>query len=253
MKLYRAELHVHTVLSPCAGVEMIPPLIVREALSQGLNLIAITDHNASENVAAVITAASDEDLTVLPGMELQTEEEIHSICLFDTLDQLQALQDIVDETLPDVPNEIEFFGEQFVVDETGDFIRRKERLLINSTRLSLEEAFQAVTDLGGLFIPAHVNREAFGLIYHLGFVPPNLDLTAIEISRHISPEDAVQKYPQLANYPLMQSGDVHYLSDFLGINRFEMADASVSELKKAFLGLEGRRFWLKTAFDDSLP
>lgn len=231
---------------------MIPPLIVREALSQSLNLIAITDHNASENVAAVMAAARGEDLTVLPGMELQTEEEVHSVCLFDTLEQLQALQDLVDETLPDVPNEIEFFGEQFIVDETGDFIRRKERLLINSTRLSLEEAFKAVTELGGLFIPAHVNREAFGLIYHLGFVPPDLDLPALEISRHITPEEAVRQYPQLASYPLIQSGDVHYLSDFLGINRFEMAQPTVSEIKKAFLGLEGRRFWLGSAFDDSL-
>ncbi len=252
MNIYRAELHVHTVLSPCAGVKMIPPLIVREALSQGLNLIAITDHNASENVTAVMAAARGEDLTVLPGMELQTEEEVHSICLFDTLEQLQALQDLVDDTLPDVPNEIEFFGEQFIVDETGDFIRRKECLLINSTRLSLEEAFKAVTDLGGLFIPAHVNREAFGLIYHLGFVPPDLDLPAIEISRHITPEEAVRQYPQLANYPLIQSGDVHFLSDFLGINRFKMAQPTVSEIKKAFLGLEGRRFWLRSGFDDSL-
>jgi hypothetical protein len=227
---------------------MIPPLIVREALSQGLNLIAITDHNASENVAAVIAAARDEELTVLPGMELQTEEEIHSVCLFDTLDQLQELQDIVDETLPDVPNEIEFFGEQFIVDKTGDFIRRKERLLINSTSLSLEEAHKAVTELGGLFIPAHVNREAFGLFYHLGFIPPDLDLPAIEISRHITPEDALQKYPQLTNYTLIQSGDVHYLSDFLGINCFEIEQPSISELKKAFLGLDGRRFWLNKGF-----
>lgn len=232
---------------------MIPPLIVREALAQGLNLIAITDHNASGNVAAVMAAAHGEGLTVLPGMELQTEEEVHSICLFDTLDQLQALQDIVDKSLPDISNEIEFFGEQFIVDETGDYIRREERLLLNSTRLSLEEAFKAVTQLGGLFIPAHVNREAFGLIYHLGFVPPDLDLPAVEISRHITPENALRQYPQLANYQLIQSGDVHYLSDFLGVNRFEMEQPTIAEIKKAFLGLDGRRFWLKPAFDDSLP
>ena len=153
MKTYQAELHVHTVLSPCAGIEMIPPLIVQQAIQFGLNLIAITDHNASENVPAVIAAAKGEDLTVLPGMELQTEEEIHSLCLFDTIDQLQALQEVVDRVLPKIPNNVEFFGEQFIVDETGDFIRRKEELLINSTQLSLEEAFKVVTDLGGLFHP----------------------------------------------------------------------------------------------------
>jgi len=126
---------------------MIPPFIVQKALEIGLNLIAITDHNASENVPAVIKAAEGSDLTVLPGMELQTEEEVHVLCLFDSMDQLNKLQELVDETLPDVKNNVEFFGEQFIVDHTGEFIRRKERLLINSTQLSFDEAFHAVTKL----------------------------------------------------------------------------------------------------------
>ena len=252
MKTYQAELHVHTVLSPCAGVEMIPPLIVQQAIQFGLNLIAITDHNASENVPAVIAAAKGEDLTVLPGMELQTEEEIHSLCLFDTVDQLQALQEVVDRFLPKIPNNVEFFGEQFIVDETGDFIRRKEELLINSTQLSLEEAFKVVTDLGGLFIPAHVNREAFGLIYHLGFIPPDLDLKAVEISRHITPEKALETYPQLVNYPLIQSGDVHFLSDFLGVNQFFMEEPTISEIVKAFQGMDGRWHKLRPPMDNTL-
>jgi len=252
VKIYQAELHVHTVLSPCAGIEMIPPLIVQQALQSGLNLIAITDHNASENVPAVIAAAKGEDLTVLPGMELQTEEEIHSLCLFDTVDQLQALQEVVDRELPKIPNNVEFFGEQFIVDETGDFIRRKEELLINSTHLSLEKAFKIVTDLGGLFIPAHVNREAFGLIYHLGFIPTDLDLQAVEISRHITPEKALETYPQLVNYPLIQSGDVHFLSDFLGINQFFVKEPTISELIKAFQGIEGRWHKLQPPLDNTL-
>jgi len=157
---YLAELHVHTVLSPCAGVEMIPPLIVQTAIAQKINLIAITDHNASSNVASVMKAAQGETLTVLPGMELQTKEEVHVLCIFDTLEQLAGLQNLVNQTLPDVPNNIEYFGEQFVVDHTGDFIRRKEQLLINSTKLSIEEAEDAVHNLEGLFIPAHVDRQA---------------------------------------------------------------------------------------------
>ena len=231
---------------------MIPPLIVHQARQSGLNLIAITDHNASENVPAVIAAAQGEDLTVLPGMELQTEEEIHSICLFDTIEQLQTLQEVVDHTLPDVPNNVEFFGEQFIVDETGDFIRRKKELLINSTHLSLEEAYKIVTDLGGLFIPAHVNREAFGLFYHLGFIPADLDLHAIEITRHITPEKALETYPQLVNYHLIQSGDVHFLSDFLGINQFFIKEPTISELIKALHGIEGRWHKLQPPLDNTL-
>jgi len=221
---------------------MIPPLIVRTALEKGLNLIAITDHNASANVSAVIEAAKGEALTVLPGMELQTEEDVHVLCLFDTLDQLNRLQELVDQHLPNVPNNPEFFGEQFVVDHTGDFIRREKRLLINATTLSFEEAFRFVKDLDGLFIPAHVNRQAFGLIDHLGFVPPDLDVAVLEISRHIEPSSASSKYPQIKGYPLIQSGDVHYLADFLGINRFSIEKPTISELKLAFQQKNGRHF-----------
>ncbi len=248
LKPYLAELHVHTVLSPCAGVEMIPPLIVKTALEHGLNLIAITDHNASDNVAAVMEAAQGEDLTVLAGIELQTKEEVHAICLFDTLDQLTSLQTLVNQNLPDIQNNIEFFGEQFIVDHSGAFIRRKGQLLITSTQLSFEEAYEAVNERGGLFIPAHVDRQAFGLIYHLGFVPPDLQLDALEISRHISPRQALEKYPQIKGYTLIQNGDVHYLDDFLGVNRFFIKSPTISELKMAFRRERGRHSEIITKF-----
>ena len=132
MKTFRADLHVHTVLSPCAAIEMIPPLIVQEALTQGIRLIAITDHNATGNIGAVQKAAAGTDLIVIAGMEVQTREEVHVLCLFDTLSQAEAWQQIVDQALPAIENNPDFFGEQFVVDETGDFIRSEERLLLNS-------------------------------------------------------------------------------------------------------------------------
>lgn len=242
MKKYRSELHIHTVLSPDAGVEMIPPLIVRKALELNLDLIAITDHNASENAAAVIRAAQGTPLTVLPGMELQTREEVHCLCLFDTLEQLRELQRLVDKSLPDVPNNIEFFGEQFIVDHTGAFIKRKERLLLNSTQLSFEEAYQAVTNIDGLFIPAHVTRQAFGLLPHLGFVPKTIALDALEISRHISPQKAVDLYPELQNYSLIQNGDVHFIDDFLGVTTFSVQSPTIAELKLALSQKKGRNF-----------
>ncbi|HXV44206.1 MAG TPA: PHP domain-containing protein, partial [Anaerolineae bacterium] len=140
MKNYRAELHVHTVVSPCAAVEMIPPLIVAQALNKGISLVAITDHNTSANVAAVQRAAARTKLAVLPGMELQTREEVHLLCLFDTLEQITTWQAVVEAQMPPLENNIEYFGEQFVVDETGEFIRRETRLLLTSANLSLEEA-----------------------------------------------------------------------------------------------------------------
>lgn len=240
MKNYRSDLHVHTVLSPCAGVEMIPPLIVQEALARNIHLIAITDHNASANIAAVQQAAKDTPLTVLPGMELQTEEDVHSLCLFETLSQIQAFQAFVDAHLPPIKNNPDYFGEQFVVDATGDFVRREERLLIVSANISLNEAQQKVAQLGGLFIPAHINRKAYGLFSHLGMLPIDMPMDALEISRHLSVDEAAQLYPHIRKYALLQNGDVHFLADFLGASLFHLAAPTLGEIKLALQNLEGR-------------
>jgi PHP family Zn ribbon phosphoesterase len=245
VRSYLAELHIHTVVSPCAGIEMIPPLIVQEAVERGINLIAITDHNSTANVQAVQKAARNYDLTVMPGMELQTREEVHLLCLFDTVAQMEAWQALVDTHMPPLENNIEFFGEQFVVDETGEFIRRETQLLLTSANLPLQKAVAEVTKLDGLAVPAHVNRQAYSLIANLGFVPPDLPFPALEISRHITPTEARQKFPQLKNYPLIQNGDVHYLADFLGVNRFNMAAPTVAEIKLALSDQDGRSLTLK--------
>jgi len=233
---------VHTVLSPCAGIEMIPPLIVDEAIRRGIQWIAITDHNATANISAVQKAADGSGLTVLPGMELQTREEVHVLCLFDRLEQADMLQAWVDERLPHVENNADFFGEQFVVDETGDFIRREERLLLNSIHATLQEAWQTVSALGGLFIPAHINRKAFGLMAVLGLLPDDLPVEAVEISRHITPEETIQAYPQLKGHALIQNGDVHYLEDFLGATYWTVEEARIAEMRQAFFRVNGRSF-----------
>lgn len=237
----RADLHVHTVLSPCADVEMIPPLIVQQALDLGIHLIAITDHNATANIESVQKAALGTKLTVLPGMELQTREEVHVLCLFDTLEQIQAWQQLVDKKMPDIENDIEHFGEQFVIDETGDFIRRELKMLSTSSELSITDAFYEVNKLGGWMIPAHVNRKTNGLLSILGFVPTDIAIDALEISLHLSKEEAYQKFPQIRGYPLIQNGDVHLLGDFAGTNEFNIERVSVDELRMAVHQLDGRK------------
>ncbi len=225
---------------------MIPPLIVQEALSKNISIIAITDHNSIHNFQAVHKAAEGSDLTVLPGMEIQTREDVHSLCLFDTLPQAQAFQEYVDQYLPNVANRPDFFGEQFVVDETGDFIRRENRLLLNSVDVSISEACEKVKKLGGIFIPAHVNRTANSLLSILGFVPQDLPVDALEISKHITSQEAQQKYPQIRGYPLIQDGDAHYLEDILGFNIFTIQEPSISEIRLAVQQKEGRKHQLIT-------
>jgi PHP family Zn ribbon phosphoesterase len=235
-----ADLHVHTVLSPCAEVEMIPPLIVRRALEIGLGLIAITDHNAAENCAAVMQAAEGTGLVVLPGMEVQTSEEVHVLCLFDTIEQVLTWQGIVFDHLPDRPNPEAVLGAQFVVDATGDHLRTESRLLLASTDLALNEVVRRVQALGGLAIPAHVDRPSFSLLANLGFVPPDLDVPALELSRLIAPADAIARWPELVGWPLIRGGDAHRLSELTPGVQFKLCDTTVAELAQA-LSHQARR------------
>ncbi|MCL0078276.1 PHP domain-containing protein [Dehalococcoidia bacterium] len=236
-----ADLHIHTVLSPCAEVEMIPPLIVRRARELGLGLIGIADHNSAENVAAVIEAAEGSGVAVLPGIEVQTREEVHLVTLFDTAEQALTWQTEVYDHLPELKNDEDHFGAQFVVDATGEYVRRNERLLVTSTDMSLEMVVAIVHDLGGLALPAHVDRPAFSLIANLGFVPTDLDVPAVEIFRSSQEAEVRQRFPQIMESALVCNGDAHRLNEMMARTMFKIAAPTVAELVLALRGEEGRR------------
>ena len=225
---------------------MIPPLIVQRALQQQIDIIAITDHNTSANVRSVQKAAEGTSLTVLPGMEVQSREDIHLLTLFESLDILETWQSQVDRSLPNLLNDPDHFGEQFVVDETGEFIRSESRLLLNSTSLSIDEIIGRVQQLGGMVIPAHVERTSYGLFPGLGLISDEWHLLALEISRHTTPEAVAAKFPAVRKYPLIQSGDVHRLDEFLGTTVFTLASPTVMEIGMAFQNIDGRRVCIES-------
>lgn len=235
------DLHLHTVLSACAEVEMIPPLIVAQAKKLGLGCIAVTDHNSAENAQAVVDAGKAIDLVVLPGMEVQTREEVHLVCLFDTVEQDLAWQEKVYAHLPPLPNRPETFGAQFVVDADGNFVRENERLLLISADWSVEQVVTEVRAMGGLCFPAHVDRPSFSLLANLGFVPPELAFEAVELSHWLSPEQGVKRFPELTGYTMLVDGDAHRLAEIQCKTMVKVREPNVAELKLAFKGQGGRR------------
>ena len=165
----------------------------------------MTDHNAAGNCAAVMRAAAGSGLTVLPGMEVQTSEEVHVLCLFDTLEQALTWQGTVYDHLPERPNPEDVLGAQYVVDAEGDYLRTETRLLLTSSDLSLDDVVRRVRALGGLAIPAHIDRPSFSLLANLGFVPPSLDVPALELFRLTDPATAILRQPELAGWPLIHA------------------------------------------------
>ena len=241
LRPFLADLHVHTVLSPCAEVEMIPPLIVKRARDLALGVIAVTDHNSAETAAAVVEAAKPFGIAVLPGLEVQSREEVHLLCLFDTIEQALRLQQVVYDHLPALINKAEVFGAQFVVDATGEFVRVNDRLLLSSLSLSVEQIAAEVSKSGGLCVAAHVDRPSFSLLANLGLVPEGLSLAAVEITHNTTIEALRRQHASLGQVPIIRSGDAHRLGEMSDCTVFTIERPTIAEISMALQNCGGRR------------
>jgi len=240
LKEFTCDLHIHTCLSPCGDLDMYPSAIVEKCTNERLDVIAICDHNSSENVPYVINAARGKPIIVLPGMELTSKEEVHVIALFDNINDLLKLQDIVYGALRGMNRE-EVFGCQPIVNEIDEVEGFNDRLLIGATELSLQESVEAIHKLHGLAIAAHIDRESFGVIGQLGFIPPDIQFDALEISYRTGLKKTRKKYPEFFNYPFIESSDAHFIRDIgKGSTKIFMENPTISEIKMAFEGRGGR-------------
>ncbi|MDR2888130.1 MAG: PHP domain-containing protein, partial [Bacteroidales bacterium] len=139
MKLFRADLHIHTVLSPCGSLEMSPRRIVDEAIAKGLDIIAITDHNSTRQCRAVIEAGKEKGVLVIGGAEINTREEVHCVTLFEDTEKLDRFQEYIDRYLPDIPNNPDKFGYQVWVNGNEDIEGEEPRLLLSGLDQSIDE------------------------------------------------------------------------------------------------------------------
>ncbi len=237
---FRADLHLHTCLSPCAEEEMNPLAIVRQAKKKGLDVIAICDHNSTKNVVAVRQAGRREELAVIGGVEVCSREEAHILGLFDEEESLRDMQQLIDANLQG-QNNPEFFGEQHLCDERGFVVGQETKMLIGATQMSVEEVVESIHRLGGLAIASHVDRESFSLLSQLGFVPEGLEIDALEISSLHSVSKALHCFPQIRDYPLVRFSDAHRLVQ-IGVpcTTFTGSSPCVAELGKALVGDDGR-------------
>ena len=236
MKKYIADLHIHSLLSPCAEVEMTPRNIILNAKKNGIDIIAITDHNACDNVPAAIEAATllDSNILVLPGMEVESKEEAHFVVLFEKMRQLKEFETFVKKHMSGLKNNPEMFGAQFIVDSDDNFIAEKEELLIASLNVELVEIIETVKSIGGITIASHVDRPAYSIISQLGFIPPDLDLAAVELSPNITNiDEAKRRFPSIAKFPIVVNSDSHNIHNFINgpKTKFYLKEPTFNEIK----------------------
>jgi len=209
MKWYLLDLHVHTALSSCAAPDMDPLGIVEAALHMGLDGIAITDHNSAANCEAVMYQGEQAGLRVWPGIEVETSEEVHVLCLFPDPERAQMLSEGIRDSLPSRPRPSGSFGQQLIFDRTNQVVGEEEVMLSAASGLTLEEAVELTRTLGGVSVPAHVERESFGLLGVLGFIPSGLEVIALEVSGRWDNGAFRSKYNIPESMALVTSSDAH--------------------------------------------
>lgn len=228
-----ADLHIHSCLSPCAEMDMTPNNIVNMAYIKGLEAIAVCDHNSARNLPAIKAVADACGLLFLPGLEVETREEVHVLTLFADLDNALEFGEWVYAHLPDIDNMPDFFGEQIAMDQCDEPIYTERRMLLQSTLLSINEITLRCREMGGVPVPAHINRTSNSLLYNLGFVPDELTFTSLEVYKHL-PVQGVD----ISRYHCIFDSDAHRLESISEPENY------ISAYEKSAAGILA---WLKEA------
>lgn len=240
MKRFKADLHIHTALSPCAEEEMTPPAIVDEAISKGIEMIAICDHNTAGNSASVQQAGKGK-LSVIAGMEITSMEDVHVLGLFPCAEAACAAAVEAQATLPEIKINGGKFGRQLLLDAAGNIIGSETKMLAASTAFNLYGIIQLIKRHRGIAVAAHVNRPSFSVLRQLGFFPKDAGFDAIEIfTRARSKEQLIKEHSY--GLPVFSSSDSHFLADIGScITMLEMFEPTFNELELAIKGIKGRK------------
>lgn len=231
MNKYYYDLHVHSCLSPCADNDNTPCNLAGFAAISGINIMALTDHNTCKNCPAFFAAAKAYGVIPVAGMELTTSEDIHVVCLFETLEQAMAFDEEVDSKRIKIKNREDIFGEQLILNEDDEIIGKDEHLLSNATMISLDEAPALVKKYGGVCYPAHIDRDANGIVAVLGTLPETPAFHCVEIHGLENIEPYKERF-DLKDKVVVISSDAHYLQDVRDKeNFFELDDEPYSSNK----------------------
>ncbi|MCY1719716.1 PHP domain-containing protein [Prolixibacteraceae bacterium Z1-6] len=238
----RADLHIHTVLSPCADLEMTPANIVGKAKEANLQIIGITDHNSTKNAKLVKKLAEKEGIFVLTGAEVTTKEEVHCLVFFEHESQLDEFQEFLEENITKIPNPDGHFGYQPVVDAEENILELIPYYLTSALKKGISEVQKYVSQLNGIFIPAHVDRSLNGLFSHLGFIPKTLLFDAMGITGRTTEKHVRKHYSLEDRISLLYNSDAHFLDQIgTAFSIFSIEKICFNEIKKA-LNQQDNRF-----------
>ena len=231
MKWYKADLHIHSVLSPCGGLEMSPKNIMEAAVKADISIIAVTDHNSMANCSVYHKTAQRYNIKYLYGIEIQTAEEIHLVALFNHPKEALKFDEELYHSLLPLDNKPDYFGDQVVIDEDENITRFEKKALINSSRWTLEETVSKLRSYDTFIFPAHIDAPTFSIIGQLGFIDNNLDFDALGITADCNLKEFLEQHSYLKNKAFIRNSDAHYLNQIgKGFTSFYIQSPDIKEI-----------------------
>ncbi len=224
MNKYFYDLHVHSCLSPCADDDMTPNNIAGMAALNGLQVVALTDHNTAKNCPAFFEACKRQGIIAIAGVELSTAEDIHLVCLFPELDAAMEFDRALEAHLAPVKNRPDIFGNQLILNALDEPIGEVDRLLITATDMWAGDAIEFARSFGAHVHPAHIDRTSNGMIAVLGDIPTEYNFSCVEFKDGDTAEEYYSKYPSIKNTSMVVSSDAHHLWDINEAKNFFMVD-----------------------------
>lgn len=230
MKKYYYDLHIHSCLSPCGDDDSTPNSIAGMGELNGLNIMALTDHNTCKNCPYFFEAAANHGILAVAGMELTTAEEIHVICLFENLENALAFEKELEPMRFLIENRTDIFGNQLICDSEDNILSTEKYLLSNATMLSFDDAPDLVKKFGGVCYPAHIDRDSNSVTAILGGLPQDSGFKFAELHD----KSKADKFKD-TNCEFIVSSDAHYLWDISEKeNYFLLPDDDENAIKNLF-------------------
>ncbi|MBR2809060.1 MAG: PHP domain-containing protein [Erysipelotrichaceae bacterium] len=224
------DLHIHSCLSPCGDDLMSPNNILNMGMIKGLDYMAVCDHNCTLQQPVLDEVAKTIGMKILYGIEAESKEEVHVLGIFNNLKDNQDFGKYVDDHLPAIPNDENYFGKQEIKNDQDETIATYPKLLLQSLDIGIDELIRMIHQYRGKAILAHIYDKANSITHQLGFIPPSLDYDGVEVKND---EQAKRYHDEYGKDVLIFiDSDAHYLTDISeAVNEMEEKDF------KEFFGL----------------
>ncbi len=206
------DLHIHSCLSLCAEDDCTPASIAGMAALAGLDAFGLSDHQSARNCPAAERAALEYGLIFVPGIELETSEEVHVLCLFRETAMALAFSEYIGQRLLITPPAHKMTWRQSVTDELDNVVAQETRWLGSPSDIGIYQAAKLVGSFGGLAIPAHIDRPSHSLLSNLGLYDPDMGFLVCEVSNDCDLPQLLERNPQLKGMRFIRNSDSHELA-----------------------------------------